>query len=109
MQPCNKDQNVGNFGGRHNRRVKNYYTNKPIGAFESCMSAKTERTEDQLLSLVFTGHGGRYQRNRSRGSVGNAQLLTGSATSGAIWGQAAAGRSWGTARLAMLAVQTPAR
>ena len=47
--------------------------------------------------------------NRSRGSVGNAQLVTGPATSWVAWGQAAAGRSWGTARLAMLAVQTPAR
>ena len=46
---------------------------------------------------------------RSRGSVGNAQLVTGSATSGALWGQAVAGRSWGTARPTMLAVQTPAR
>ena len=47
--------------------------------------------------------------NRSRGSVGNAQLLTGSASSGVAWDQAGAGRSWGTARPAMLAVQTPAR
>jgi len=46
---------------------------------------------------------------RSRGSVGNAQMVTGSATSGALWGQAVAGRSWGTARPTMLAVQTPAR
>ena len=36
--------------------------------------------------------------NRSRGSVGNAQLVTGLATSGEAWLQAGAGRSWGTAR-----------
>ena len=47
--------------------------------------------------------------NRSRGSVGDAHQVTGPATSGVAWGQAEAGRSWGTARSAMLAVQTPAR
>ena len=47
--------------------------------------------------------------NRSRGSVGNAHQVTGPATSGVAWGQAEAGRSWGTARSAMLAVQTSAR
>ena len=47
--------------------------------------------------------------NRSRGSVGNAHLVTGPATPGAAWGQAGAGRSWGTARPAMRAVHTPTR
>ena len=47
--------------------------------------------------------------NRSRESVGNAHLVTGPATSGVAWGQAEAGRSWGTAWPAMLAVQTSAR
>lgn len=40
----------------------------------------------------------RCRGNRSRGSVGNAQLMTGLATSGESWLQAGAGRSWGTAR-----------
>jgi len=48
-------------------------------------------------------------RNRSRGSLGNAHEVTGLATSGSDWDQAGAGRSWGTAWPAMLAVQTPAR
>ena len=46
--------------------------------------------------------------NRSRGAVVNAHEVTGPAASGAVWGQAGAGRSWGTARPAMRAVQAPA-
>ena len=64
-------------------------------------------TELPVIHPRITEH--RLHRNRSRGSVGDAHQLTGSATSGAIWGQAGAGRSWGTARSAMFAVQTPAR
>lgn len=47
--------------------------------------------------------------DRSRGSVGDAQLVIGRATSGAARGQAGARRIWGMAKPAMLAVESSAR
>lgn len=45
--------------------------------------------------------------NRSWGSTGDAQQVTGPATSGLAWGHGAVGRSWRTAKSAVVVVKTP--
>ena len=73
-----------------------------------CHKESAHCAENPLMEVYATADPTAYG-SRPRGSVGNAHQVTGPAPSGVAWDQAVAGRSWGTARPAMLAVQTSAR